>query len=1571
MIDKKTWKKVSTTSTSSNIATSERVNYVIDKIWSPQPQDEGFNIYSLWTAIKEKVFPSFTIELQNFTEAKDRITSSWTDATNTYTWENTNSTYANIVNKSRDVLWQASNLWFSAINKVWDLIMYPFTQWDTQTYYPSDWWLYDPQNYQKKPWIVWSIFSWIDTWVTWISKWISGWLDYATWITPWKEQKQSEIENIKNATYNAPLAFAKPLLKWAWKVWWAVKWTVMNSVSETKLWKMLWWDMDTLLKQSDEFIKRSDVWETFSKISQEELDLKKWYLQDLETKVKSWMATSDDIAELTKKIGLSSELTNKWYSSLSKEKSIENSFIRMSNRTTELLHSIMKKSKFDEISKFIKDNNTSLAVQKYWKQVIDRFNAQWTRLWELNTVWQFKWIFDVNFWKKVSQGEDLWSMFKDTLSNSPKADKIDNLLAEWYITEVKQTDNLFSYKLTEAGIPFFKTMVYDTAKDIINSKTWKKFTEKELSDYVDKRVQFALKEWFAHHSVDFMNKYRAIKQSPMFTMLWDSAVWEMNDVSMNMSKAIINGDKTMATSYADTFSKSLEVINNKFNLWIWNEITKLKAMKDIWERVKFAETLTDMVNKKAKQWFINADKIKVTDVYKLVSFSKSMYRNIGKNLEKIKYTEKIKWLKKEFDEAIAKVKKDDYEKYRIELITLRNNFFDKKLKFETEAMMLSEARQTIVKHFTDLSKQWAIRWDMDEIIRKFVSTKQWEWIKTEKQLKAQIEKVTKAVWEMHIWASHKEIWKRLKKYNDLKMSDTKYNRSKIEWEYYTKILTLKEFYDVNKSNLSIDAIDTLLIELDTLDEMGRNISKTINSRVVSKIQETVAKWEKELNSNIYKSSSDSVFDTSVIDKINNKYIQWWKNALEYKDRTIERIFGRDWVMYDLLVTKPHSAEIQIDLYNKNTLTPAIKLISRLIKPSKMEEFGIFKFMQQSVIHNWKVKYLWFERIINDVRIINSWRLKKWSWVTTMESIPFLTNEDWWKLRDTKIWEIIENWIKDITFEKASQIADKISDDLFNKLEDVVFRNEWVRINKRAWYFSMKETYKKWTDIDFNPDDNWINATISNWFIKEVTENVKDAWFWYEYDFMKVFLNSNQKQLYYIYMKDTFENAQSILRWKVMNMTWLKDNEIRDLMSSWRVNIEDLEWNIINPEYKVIDWIDRLVWEDWTILDTTQLQLVYKKWWLYWSEKMTNWAREFLKEYMKQVSWAWKYSVALSDRIVAKAIANANIVPLMGNINTVAVQSSSLFDILWQVWYKSFWKAFRDVILRKDILTKLEEIPSIKLRDWWDPLLSARYNFKWSTWAWYYLANIFEWYKELTLKPMKIVDKFAYRIWYLANLEIEAKKAWLLKQWDDVINIISTDNINILSRTDDRMRRTMNSPSRLFKPQVYEWAMWQVFFWLASTQLQRVQEFFQQSRYLWSDWDKIWAFRLTTHYILANIYEQSIRIAVSKTLSELWFAKDYNADKDFNETFFVWNTAYNTTIWQFFWMNKVGAISNWFSPSPFLWLMNDTSKALKKAYDEVSKDWVNSADEATAIILDQMAKITLGKPYSYIKTKVWE
>lgn len=1360
------------------------------------------------------------------------------------------------------------------------------------------WWIWE--------WKTKDTISKIWEWVKWGGEQFTKWYSDILWRDLSKEEKDVTT-----------FVWWEWLAEWA--TFWLLKWTsgAVKWVSKTakKISENIFKKTDDIdleiTKQISDLNKQNNVFKSEIKTSELVDDLKNLYISTKEwtssikdvdfVMNKFWLKDKSFFENILEKNNKTSTINNKvswnlfdWFYKKNKSSVIDNTIKKLDElwwKETLPNKERIKIEKSSWIDKSIIDE----AVSVKWEYIKNNINSN------LSNVHKF--ITDKSFIKK-------W----ETIENPYLSDTVIRLEERWLIKVNKKMSDWFEYKARF-------------------TKQWEKaFLKNEEIPLIEKEQ--IIRDWFSvkkdtydYVSWDWITQANIIKNELSYWKKEFNSLWKQYF-------EIKSWNKTKTSEY--DIVATIKKIDENYNLWLSDDINKIidnhitwsinnKALDDVVSKIRDIRNkefikfswirLPKNINTiKAELWITEKYYNRVFQEWKLSMASE--------------YKAKISEIEKTFNRKIRKIKQQKdilKDKYQWKLDELYQKRREDLIILNARLWNLWVVKSLIKKQLYNIYRNKDFLWDITKTaFKKIVNSGKLDNAKTSLEVNNAIDSIYKEITEEYARWLKKAVLKELDIEEVLK-SSPRYKREKYTRQDRINLLTAKSLFNNIDWKLDIREVEKFYEKLKLEKKNAEAVAKwklvTAKKEINKKIEIIKSQWIKNLD---WLKNIINKREAWIIKKV-SKGIKSINNELLFIPRLFENVFWKWSVWYKQFISLVNKSYNDYEVFFQNNTQKLMKNLYSLFGEN-VSDFWAYVFTINKTYKNWWVNYSWFERIIDDnLSIAKQLRTTEIKFNRVPDDFPLKQSH-----RDiikwTKLWEVLEKYNTDkfIRWLELWNAYAKLSWNLINKTSiETTWIPLWFRDNymtfKRLWWWDES------IDIDIWARDI-LNNNIQDWFLKEITDHVK--WMNYEYNPLRVLASSWRQQVYYSFMKKIFDQNKEILNWSNISIKDIDIWLIKKYLWWW-------QYKVINWEWKVVDIKSFKTYENWMVLTNNWLEKLdslslKSKWWLI--DEFSPETKKYFSEYMNTIAKWWNFRDTTTEIIVSKIVSQANLLPLVWNLSVMAKQLLTLFDAKW-AWISIFWP-IKDIRWNPWIIKKLYEIEAVQLRWWWDYLAKEFYDNLSSSKK---IIIPYKKYLEYWLYAMKEIDKATYStIYYWAYKDFMIKNN--LRSKKSIINDFS--NPNAMMYAEDMANRVASTGNPLWMPSVYKNIYIKSFFWIFTTQLNRVQQYRWQL--IEAYWDNSFKERIlpTVMFFSSNIAEARITYWIWKFMYEIWATTYDKYWEDFEKNMFSAETLFRVTLWQTIVWSKVDSMLSWFSTSPVLWFWDKVAKDLSNIY----KEWLKWNEE---------------------------
>jgi len=472
-------------------------------------------------------------------------------------------------------------------------------------------------------------------------------------------------------------------------------------------------------------------------------------------------------------------------------------------------------------------------------------------------------------------------------------------------------------------------------------------------------------------------------------------------------------------------------------------------------------------------------------------------------------------------------------------------------------------------------------------------------------------------------------------------------------------------------------------------------------------------------------------------------------------------------------------------------------------------------------------------------------------------------------------------------------------------------------------FKILKSRNKFREVEFWQEPI-LNNKIFDWHTKD-TKNTTGQWNTYELNPLMLIMNEMKWELYRTYMQEHFEWLNLILNGKMDRVWDLSNKEIMAHMDNSEYDLVTSKWFKVDKN-SVKNWKAEVsIWDEKEVVELNVEDLYFRthKGWIkkyLWQQ----WIKE-MDDYMDTIAHGGQYGRTKDARILAKIANNLNIMPLIGNPSVILKQWLSLWDAMWVLWARQTLEWLSELAREPQLFTFLNKnVQSIRTR-WADIIQKENINYSpykhsipWKA------LSLFSSYKEIGTIPLKEFDKYIYStIWYTSYKNILKKQG---KKMD-----LNNLDVKAVALADNKAEMIAWWANPLMQPNIYKSVLAKVFFWIFSTQLNRVQKVIHHTPILLKEWEQLRAIKMITMFAAMNIADMYISYQVGKLLFNLWLAT-YNPEQDFQNILLSNKWIYNITLGQTFAWSKLSNLQWGWNIAPLLSWFDKTRKGIEETFN---------------------------------------
>lgn len=1162
----------------------------------------------------------------------------------------------------------------------------------------------------------------------------------------------------------------------------------------------------------------------------------------------------------------------------------------------------------------LRENNISPKITKEAIEIQNNYNTT-------NALYHFNNINNINK-IKINDFNDV----KDDFQFHPKTDSVVFLEKEWYISilpDKKKNKFLYSATLTKKWEKYIQSL------DLPESVKFKLQTEgvthipKELYDFVSgnsyKKAQELIRQ------LDWTSELKEIGR------LYNER--ELGNITPTTDIDLINTLHKANERHSLWMKEQIDDIYNSIT-WEINNAKLLKAVQDI---AHFRKTGFLNIKTKFKGDFKNL-KEKLNYEAKI---NKVIYKE-WENISKREYQAKIKDIRANQKRAIQALKRKSdikWDKYIAEIYNITEKYRQQAINLAIKSKRIWEAKKLIKWQIVALYNNSSFTWDLWRVsINKFIKSSEIDEAVTPKQIQEAVSSLYTAITNSYISDIKKQIILELKKVKAPTKDLIKEKRLEYSMNELNDILTAKKLFDKSVLwEVGIEELETFLAKIKMQKEIGKSKAQHLKVERQERLNRIIWKIKKQwINRVEWLQNIINKDEASILKKIS----EWTKsffNELNYKPRFIEKVFWK-WLAYQYFVTR---VDEWINVFNvlKDKIDNVSVLLSKHFNNDlqSLKEFGNYMKALQIQTKNGRYNYVWIKQLMqDDWSFFKKTRITYPKFTDVPDDFP-LPQAQYDLVKNTKLWEILERY-NDPDIKLAQKLWNTMFDELWSKIWYVSEMVDGVKLNKRDNYMPWKVIggWDEWINMDFS-DRKFIMAKVQDDFLNDIVDNVNNIN--YEYNPIAILQSSARQQAYYIAMRKIFDDLKQINNGVTYKLWKLSQEDIITKIQWGNFRVFNWKWEeILNPEWKPFSNVDELnPNSEGLIMSNKGLQEYDKleieaQWGI--SKDLTPEARKYMEEMMTTIARWGNIIDWQTEKLVSRIVAHANILPLVYNAWVVIKQSLTLMDALWHsdVGVKSLYTAMKDLSVNPEIMKELATLPVIKNRAGWNIFIreieDAIYKNNLQKVYWQYL----NWWTYI----MRKVDTYTYsKIFYAAY------KNFLLKQSPPQIMpdraVFTFNNPRALAYATDVANRIAGTSNPLWLPPAYRSVFVKSFFWIFSTQLNRIQEMITQSRIAITNRDLHQLIQTQIMFLTANWMEVWITIWVKQLRDNiLWIEKNEKDNKTFREQMFSINSLFRITLWQTFVWSKIEWTLDygitWLSPT--LWFADRVAKDIQSIYKNV-------------------------------------
>lgn len=1474
-----------------------------------------------WWALKSEFSLQEQIEKNRIEWLKNRPSTYWERVSDSFsdTWK---SIKEDIDTTSADISWnQFNNLFTKTVpTAIWTStrwIISPITAWISWLF---TWWNNEKTILSETLKWVWTVFSWVEKWLTkvwewlwlewryaelfweWatnIATWEIGWALISKWLSKAKVTREAEKyimefdDAIKSserdiATFNADNYFAKQnAVQKARQLWEELKeWIISGTLNKkevldrTKELESLW------ATNTRYFVERLEEWVNASLLKEvnERVSKKKTENQIKITKAKKELDNPTLIKDANLRAVASDAKTLR-----------DNWFFNLNSLSGKAIFSGWIPSVSKATKKLFKDR---LTVDADIQKAIEHYKSTLTQ----NEVDLSTLAIDNQIKKELGE---LWL---DSADNPFKRSALVRLEDEWIIIkEVNPNNpNLYSYKLTDEWVEYSKSL-WMSEKQLENAKTI----------------------GFVEHNIKDIEAFRWKQLEPS---ILDRSYQDLK----NALEERASGKSTVSDS---KIKRSLFDINSKYNLWLRDAIQKANTPERL-------QVIIDKVLNKAEDYFTQPNSIKWKTKIILASSTKKMFddireTNIKIGQDKAKWVDKYKLslekIKSTYKERIDKLAKKYKDQKEIMQAAIRAEI-DKKnraiMQLNVKYGKIAELKSDRIKELKRLSANGKILWNINKAIAKVSQFKNWNNIKTVKQLEEAFTKLDQEVMVQHIIWLKGAIEKELSKLHKTWLSDAKKYRLSRTPEVDAVLMEISSLYRANKSVLEdVEWLNTILRTIRELNSQSKKIAKKAeierSNDTISNIKTIKDEWIKS-----FEWSRDLDNKVWLVEFLKAKYKDW-TTASQFIYHTMDEVFNW-WLGKKIFADEPRMSINEMDNFKEKFIIPEWEYLVKTLWDETEDWWAwmMLRQMDNSWDAIWLSNYIWYDRIKYSPKLSRKYLAPRET--PSGKKPDWIIDEVWDEIKDKKLWEIAERMEVDPKFLEARVRWKTLSDNMFEMYSTVVKEFDWIDLKKRDDYFMMltEEFVRK---AEFEDSDNLFRPTVSNKNANDTVKTIK--WNKQELEFsvdpIRVLYQWYNDVLKQIFLRKQFEKMSDVYYGRKYQYSRLDEWERealllqRDKDGNTLYDITDRYWNIISNDGWNIDL------PEWMSMD--DIFITNLEWWI--RKQMNKSTREFFDDYLRKFARWWNANLTWLDRLVSKIWTQVSANTLWFSPSSIAQQPLSLIDAAMILPIKSLLQWMRELTFNPELFRRMENTShAVKARKWdntvYQEVMSHVYDNDVAALAKKWLRE----YNKYALWLMRAVDgKVFWTIFYTAYRDY-LKKAGKEFVWQ-------FNDVEAIKYAEDIAERAAGTSNRLLMPPMYNNAFAKIFFQLMTTQLNRYKTFRRELRSAidWQDYGR--AFKVWTVFTTANAAQIMTVYAVSKALFWAWLTT-YDPDKDWNLlSKLVWlDWLFQLTVGQspipakIYWTVKFDSIS------PIEWAIKDIWTGIWKMSEweiEWLKDLVSS------------------------------
>lgn len=1418
-------------------------------------------------------------------------------------------------------------------------LKWPFYSWnltDTQFYWktvPTAFWA----------WTRWvlsplsSLFTWFSTWedqwepsvlwnalwvIWWTFEWVQSWVS-KLWEVAWLEKRYSDLlaEWIVNI--------------WTWEIWeaWLARlsrWTKIASKAEkvAEYWKVIADELDSFDVPQSYFVKQNslkranEIFTNFNTKVDEWVLTRQEYINTKKELSNLWIRNTDYFTERWNEQFSSSKIKD-----IATEKTLSD--IDITSTKSKILEWYNNPDKAPKVIKIVDKwleftSDDLLKIKALTNNKV--FSSPWFEMFNLPSLPPLdKWVRSVLKWTKQEIKNEL-----DRLG------KIRDVIFEW-------TDELIISKISEANVKweFEQKIMYDsetnpfkrepliealdrwliTAEQVGNKYS---FTLTKRWKEVSKKIWFT-DEWIEkihwkpyHHTVEAIDNFIDSK----FTfpdVINNKLLNEVNDLKNNPNADYV------------TFKSKVRKLNNEAWLKFDKLITEAREIKDLVRIVK-------SINEVAANMLIKSEDFKPFKI-KWISDTKYLFKNIPADIV-WKLDKRTSWFNlrknkiiEEYTNRLNKLR-TKFSKNKDKLILSIKNEIDKKNKaiidLKLRHNMFWSIKSDRLKEISLLVSNWKILWDVNNAIKKVVSTNSWNKINTVEQLKKQFEKLDKEIAEAHTKGLQNKITKELKSVATVNKWTSKSYRMSHTPEIEEMLLRIKEVWKANKSwYVNIDELNSLLSDIKELSSESRKVAKQFEIERSNLIEWNISKIKEEWIKNTYWSDD---LERTVWTKNKLLAYMWdWKNASTFMYNSFWEIFWHtgDWKMskgVEIFSANPSIAINKMNNWMEKKTKPLADLVVN--KLWDLQDDWWTAMVARQIDNSKSNPYIWFDRIENSPSLKEIYYVDRISPIK--EKPSWISDDIRENIKNKKLWEIVERMEYDKDWIEVKDSWNEYHNELWSRYDSIVKQFDWIKLSKRDDYFTLVTEWQV-KDFQFNEQDTLWKSYIANKSANETVSTTKGARIDYNTNPINALLYWNRPTVLQSFLREPFEEMVQTYLWKQRKFKTLTEEQRIQLLNKvnekWEFiyRITDKYWKDLSGSIiKTQDELDKFISNSELNIEDIYITNI---WWGI-RKDMNKSTTKLINEYIEKFARWWTIQTNWTERLISSVVNQVGANVLAFSPSSIAQQPLSLFHQMAIMWVRKTLRNLKDVFNNPDLIKNAENASSAVRSRKWDNFMFAEILEKtYENNAIWKIKEVLRKYNEIGLYPMRIVDEKVY-----ASIWIWAYREWMQKNWFTFTgDFLKEDWIKYADLMADKIAWTTN---KINVPPLFNNLFWQTLFKLASTKINEWQtiKFHTLDAFKKGNTEKwlktIWI------YTASNLAQAWIVYWVAKALYWLWLT-NFDPDKNWNliEQIFSLEGAYdltvgNTPIWM-----KVGWVTNFWTLS----IMDSLSDKIWKSLKEI-KSW---------------------------------